>query len=142
MYLCIICLDLPPLPQDVRSRYATALTLRHNTSLWYEQLDPSKVVPLLKDKFGFSKAQMKEVESYSGHFRAQATVILYSSFRFKLTSESIQNLPGHEEFVSQLMEGMYAYTNIKIKCYYYCIAGKFGREFNLVVWRISQPAAK
>ena len=87
------------------------MTLRYNTSLWYEQLDPSKIMPLLKDEFGFTEAQVKEVESYSGHLRAQAIVILCFLFnhqlRFKLTSESIQNFPGHEEFVSQLMEGMY-----------------------------------
>jgi hypothetical protein len=68
-------------------------------------LDPSKVVPVLKDEFGFTEAQVKEVESYSGHFRAQAAAILYTlhvvDWNFKLTS-----IPGNEELVSQLMEGM------------------------------------
>ena len=82
------------------------MTLRHNTSLWYEQLDPSKFIPLLKDEFGFSEAQIKEVESYSGHFRAQAAAILCTLFDCGLIKFKLASIPGHEELVSQLMEGM------------------------------------
>lgn len=93
------------------------MTLRHNTSLWYEQLDPSKVIPLLKDEFGFSEAQIKEIESYSGHFRAQAAAILCILYTYDLNFK-LSSIPGHKELVSQLMEGMIVDLQVSEYSYY------------------------
>ena len=68
------------------------------------------MLPILKDRFGFTEAQMKEVESYSDHPRAQAAAILlifffnYSDLNTECTF--LQDVPGNEELTSQLIKGM------------------------------------
>ena len=65
------------------------------------------MVPILKDKFGFKAAQMKEVKSYNSHIRAQAAAILCEIFQCGLKDiVHLQDLPGHEELTLRLMEGM------------------------------------
>ena len=107
-YLHIIIVDLPQLPEDVKHSHTTALALRRNVTLWYEQLDPSKVVPVLKDKFGSTAAQLSEIESYNDHPRAQAATILWNFFTVYNNVSSISaalQISGHEELVSQLTKG-------------------------------------
>lgn len=69
------------------------------------------MVPLLKDEFGFTDAQVKEVESYHHHPKAQAAAILQNMFhsgsKTVTISSLLQNLPGqNDELLSQLIEGM------------------------------------
>ena len=73
------------------------------------------MLPVLKNRFGFTEVQMKQVESYSGHPRTQAAAILHTLFdcgslwHLKLNRAmctSLQNLSGHEELTSQLIKGM------------------------------------
>ena len=99
------------LPEYVRNSLASALTLRNNVSIWYELLDPSKLMPLLRDKFEFTDAQVKEVESYHDHPRAQAVAILLHFFKPNVhipsICTSIQSLEGIERLSSRMIKGKF-----------------------------------
>ena len=98
------------LPGDVRDNHASVMTLRDNVTLCYEQLDLSKLLPLVSDRFDFTKSDIKEVESYYDHPRAQAaTILLVMRFAVNLNIPSlctlIESIEGMERLSSQLIKG-------------------------------------